>query len=182
MLELENYKAKQSFRVANPVFVRIDGSNLCISYPNGRQRIAKRRYWNDPPVTADIKFIRHSVFNIFGANIGIAPEGLAKNRSWNKKYPIRIELPDYSMVSNVTPVESLTSLKTTSSDGTANLHQTTATKSLDEAPAPFPAPANTDTNTPRKTVVKGDKEVAREDCSGRVFYLYARTSREKEDW
>ena len=174
MLALDVYVPKQSFRVANPVFLTLEGSNLCISYPSGRTRVAKRRYYNDPPFKTDVKFVRHCVFNIGGADIFIAPAGLARNRIWNKKYPIGITLPNYSVATNVNRVDSSSGIKTTTSDGAINLHQSPAkTVFLDDTTLP------SDTNS--KTI-KGDKEISREDVGRKTFYLYSRTSREKDDW
>jgi len=168
MLALDgSYAPKTSFRVANPVFLTLEGSNLCISYPSTRARIPKRRYWNDPPHPTEVKFVRFSVFNLTGAQIFIAPTGLAKNRVWNKKYPIGIKLPKACLVSNVTP------------PGVEGSTSTILETPVNSEPGPSKTAGEEKEGSPS---LKSNNEVRREDWSEKTFYLYSRTSREKDDW
>jgi len=68
------------FRQTRVVFVRLDESNLYLSYPHPRHRIPKRRLWSDPVVNMEHMFVRHKVYSISGAEISIVPVGLAKKR------------------------------------------------------------------------------------------------------
>jgi len=75
--------AVTTFHNTEPVFLRLDSATLYISSP--KYQIPKRKLWNDPPFAHDIKFIRHLIFNLAGAQIFIAPRKLAGRRVWNKK-------------------------------------------------------------------------------------------------
>jgi len=74
-----------TFKHADPVFLRLDSGLLYISIPSPGQKVPKRKLSNDVPFKEDIKFIRHDVYNLIGADIVIVPEKLASRRVWNKK-------------------------------------------------------------------------------------------------
>jgi len=167
--------------------MRLDGNNLFISFPHPKMRIPKRRLWNDPVVTSDYIFIRHSVYNVSGASIQIAPEKLAKRRTWNKKYPICIKFPNCSVVAKISPTESVENLLVAIESGpgpssaantTVNYNVNTAGVSVNKGNTALNASSN-DTDGSVKSTRNG---VIREDCSSKSLFLFARTDREKDIW
>lgn len=161
-----------SFHLRNTksIFVRLDGPNLLISHPHPRHRIPKRRLWDDPLITSDIIFIRHSHYNIYGAKVEIVPTGLAKKRCWCKKYPIAITLAckdryvaKLAEVETSSPVES-------ESNGSVSF-------SKDDK-------GNGSVKVAGRGVEGLRGEVHKEEgkCWGKTLYLFARTDREKDDW
>ena len=145
-------------RLTRIAFVRLEGHLLSLSYPHPKHRIPKRPLWNDPPLTTEVNFVRHCLYNISGAVVSIAPEGLARNRAWNKKYPIAICFPQNSIVAAVAPGVSTEPL-----EGKENPEETNG-KSID---------------MDRR---EQKKEILKEDCSFKTVWLFSRTDREKDDW
>ncbi|CAG7729362.1 unnamed protein product [Allacma fusca] len=144
------------------VFVRLEGFTLYVSYPHPKHRIPKRPLWNDVPISSEITFVRHNVYNISGATVFIAPERLARKRAWNKKYPIAIRLPNHSVLTTVSP---------NSADNIV----------LGDSSTTEVSSSNHSQGDSKKTI-EPKKEIVREDCSQRVIYLFSRTDREKDDW
>lgn len=63
-------------RTTKPVFVRLDGPVLVMSFPHHKHRIPKRRLWSDPVIATDHIFVRHQQFNIYGARIEVCRDHL----------------------------------------------------------------------------------------------------------
>lgn len=136
------------------VYVRLDGTSLRLSHP--KNNIPKRAMWNE--VRHDPVFIRQRHLNIAGATISLLPEGLARKRLWSKKYPICLDIP--SSPSQVTYSESSGSKEVSPRDSMSSF---SSVESFDDV---------TDESLKKYTNVPGSK----------VLYLFARTSREKEEW
>ncbi|CAL8068178.1 unnamed protein product [Orchesella dallaii] len=84
-------------------FIKIEGNNLAVYFPQSNHKIPKTRFWKDAKeIPSNIKLFAQ--YNLCGATIELAPTGLSKKRTWRRKYPISItfELPYlYQMVGNM---------------------------------------------------------------------------------
>ncbi|KAK3091537.1 hypothetical protein FSP39_020588 [Pinctada imbricata] len=120
-----------------------------------KANIPKRAVWDEfiPNVT---DFVHGRHFDIKGSRVFLKPEGLVQKRLWSKKYPICIEL-----VKKDKPLE--------------KKERTMSDSVLDKT---------TDSGTilPRDETFHGFELVTNEKCDDNILYLFARTSREKEDW
>ncbi|TSK62600.1 Testis-expressed protein 2 [Bagarius yarrelli] len=89
MNEIQNYDPETYHAtLTHSVFVRLEGSALRISKPN--KNIARRASYNEPK--PDIMYISQKIYDLTDSKVSLVPQGLARKRVWNKKYPIRIEL------------------------------------------------------------------------------------------
>lgn len=70
------------------VYVRLEGSTIRLSKPN--HNISRRSAHND--AKPDVTFISQKIYDLTHSKIHLLPQGLARKRVWNKKYPICIEL------------------------------------------------------------------------------------------
>lgn len=74
--------------LTHSVYVRLEGSTIRLSKPN--HNISRRSAHND--AKPDVNFISQKIYDLTHSKIHLLPEGLARKRIWNKKYPICIEL------------------------------------------------------------------------------------------
>ncbi|KAF7711234.1 testis-expressed protein 2-like isoform X1 [Silurus meridionalis] len=89
MNEIQNYNPETYHATfTHSVFVRLEGSTLRISKPN--KNIARRASYNEPK--PDVTYISQKIYDLTDSKVSLVPQGLARKRVWNKKYPIRIEL------------------------------------------------------------------------------------------
>ena len=128
-----------------------------------------------PQISTDHSFVRHNSYNIAGATVSIAPEGLAKKRVWNRKYPIAIKLPSQSILATVSPSSSSDNL-----DPGNGVESEKTNVNTSSGAAASSTSTSTSGNAEKKVEYK--KEINREDCSHKVIYLFSRTDREKDDW
>lgn len=70
------------------VYVRLEGSVLRLSKPN--RNIPRRATFNEPK--PDVTYVSQKIYDLTNSKIYLVPQGLARKRVWNKKYPICIEL------------------------------------------------------------------------------------------
>ncbi|XP_023235539.1 testis-expressed protein 2-like [Centruroides sculpturatus] len=136
------------------VYVRLDGTSLRLSHP--KNNIPKRAMWNE--VRHDPVFIHQRHFNIAGATVSLLPEGLARKRLWSKKYPICLEIPNSP--SQVIHSDGSGSKETSPRDSMSSF---SSLESFDDTP---------DELLKKATSTSGSN----------IIYLFARTSREKEEW
>nr|XP_057904995.1 testis-expressed protein 2-like [Doryrhamphus excisus] len=68
---------------AHPVYVSLDSSKLCLSYPQTLDGTPQESL-----------FPRSCVYQLANCTVALAPTGLARKRVWNKKYPICITLAE----------------------------------------------------------------------------------------
>lgn len=95
-------------------------------------------------------------------------------RVWNKKYPIAVQLPRYSVFYEVSP----------ELDPSAPEQQGQSSSSSKGSPPTVnynAAAARADVKSTYWSEVRR-KEIDRKDCGDEVLYLFARCDREKDDW
>lgn len=74
--------------LTHSVYVRLEGSTIRLSKPN--HNISRRSVHTD--TKPDVTFISQKIYDLSHSNVHLLPQGLARKRVWNKKYPICIEL------------------------------------------------------------------------------------------
>ncbi|KAJ7306111.1 hypothetical protein JRQ81_010477 [Phrynocephalus forsythii] len=135
--------------VTHSVFVTLEHGSLKLSYP--KNNIPRRAMFEE--VIMDVAFVTHRHYELKGAKVFLLPPGLARKRTWNKKYPICITFPD--------PVDL---------DGQGPSGQ-------GEDPAGEWAPVNKRLLPSLENPLKPPAE-----SPERTLYLFGRTGREKEEW
>uniref|UniRef100_A0A670XTV0 SMP-LTD domain-containing protein n=1 Tax=Pseudonaja textilis TaxID=8673 RepID=A0A670XTV0_PSETE len=75
--------------LTHSVFVTLENSNLTLSYP--QSSIPRRATFGEENV--EVAFLTHRLYDMSGAKVFLFPPGLARKRTWNKKYPICILFP-----------------------------------------------------------------------------------------
>ncbi|XP_029950394.1 testis-expressed protein 2-like isoform X2 [Salarias fasciatus] len=89
MNEILNYDPETYHAtLTQSVFVRLEGSTIRLSKPN--HNIARRATHNEPK--PDVTYVSQKIYDLTGSRVYLAPLSLARKRTWNKKYPICIEL------------------------------------------------------------------------------------------
>ncbi|XP_033847693.1 testis-expressed protein 2-like isoform X1 [Periophthalmus magnuspinnatus] len=89
MNEISNYDPETYHAtLTHSVYVRLEGSTIRLSKPN--HNISRRAAHND--LKPDVTFVSQKIYDLAYSKIHLVPEGLARKRIWNKKYPICIEL------------------------------------------------------------------------------------------
>lgn len=89
MNEISNYDPETYHAtLTHSVYVRLEGSTIRLSKPN--HNIARRAAHNDSK--PDVTFISQKIYDLTYCKVHLVPQGLARKRVWNKKYPICIEL------------------------------------------------------------------------------------------
>ncbi|XP_055014699.1 testis-expressed protein 2-like [Boleophthalmus pectinirostris] len=89
MNEISNYDPETYHAtLTQSVYVRLEGSTIRLSKPN--HNISRRAAHND--LKPDVSFVSQKIYDLTYSKIHLVPEGLARKRIWNKKYPICIEL------------------------------------------------------------------------------------------
>ncbi|XP_026714706.1 testis-expressed protein 2-like isoform X2 [Athene cunicularia] len=76
--------------LTHSVLAVLDGATLKLSYP--KSNIPRRATFEEEIL--DPVFISHRCYNLTDAKVFLCPPSLARKRTWNKKYPICILLPD----------------------------------------------------------------------------------------
>ena len=156
------------------VFVQLEGTNLRLQTP--KHNVPKRAMWNEPPLHAST-FIHQRFFDLQGSRIYLLPQGLVRKRIWSKKYPICVGL-----VKSGTKTErkfvhqgSLDSIK---------LSETKKDDIKDRERRPPVAQASLDLDSSQSNVSAVDMgyEMINTASTENLLYLFARTSREKEEW
>ncbi|NWW01757.1 TEX2 protein, partial [Oreocharis arfaki] len=138
--------------LTHSVFAMLDGSTLKLSYP--KSNIPRRATFEEEIL--DAVFISHRCYDLTDAKVFLCPPSLARKRTWNKKYPICVLLPE--------PAE-----------GESRSSEEHDTELLAEQNIPHRGDEGT-----RKVAVSGQDIPG--DCRERCLYLFGRTGREKEEW
>ncbi|NWH57013.1 TEX2 protein, partial [Geococcyx californianus] len=81
--------------LTHSVHATLDGATLKLSYP--KSNIPRRATFEEEIL--DVSFISHRCYDLTDAKVFLCPPGLARKRTWNKKYPICI------LLSNTVDVE-----------------------------------------------------------------------------
>ncbi|NXL29947.1 TEX2 protein, partial [Glaucidium brasilianum] len=76
--------------LTHSVLAVLDGATLKLSYP--KSNIPRQATFEEEIL--DAVFISHRCYNLTDAKVFLCPPSLARKRTWNKKYPICILLPD----------------------------------------------------------------------------------------
>ncbi|XP_074742369.1 testis-expressed protein 2-like [Strix uralensis] len=76
--------------LTHSVLAVLDGATLKLSYP--KSNIPRRATFEEEIL--DAVFISHRCYDLTDAKVFLCPPSLARKRTWNKKYPICILLPD----------------------------------------------------------------------------------------
>ncbi|NXG46292.1 TEX2 protein, partial [Psilopogon haemacephalus] len=80
--------------LTHSVLATLDGATLKLSYP--KSNIPRRATFEEGLL--DTTFISHHCYDLTDAKVLLCPPNLARKRTWNKKYPICILLPDRAEV------------------------------------------------------------------------------------
>ncbi|XP_050761847.1 testis-expressed protein 2-like [Gymnogyps californianus] len=76
--------------LTHSVLATLDGATLKLSYP--KSNIPRRATFEEEIL--DAVFVSHRCYDLTDAKVFLCPPSLARKRTWNKKYPICILLPD----------------------------------------------------------------------------------------
>ncbi|XP_042654818.1 testis-expressed protein 2-like isoform X3 [Tyto alba] len=76
--------------LTHSVLAALDGATLKLSYP--KSNIPRRATFEEEIL--DAVFISHRCYDLTDAKVFLCPPSLARKRTWNKKYPICLLLPD----------------------------------------------------------------------------------------
>ncbi|KAF1539657.1 Testis-expressed protein 2, partial [Eudyptula minor] len=76
--------------LTHSVLATLDGATLKLSYP--KSNIPRRATFEEEIL--DTVFVSHRCYDLTDAKVFLCPPSLARKRTWNKKYPICVLLPD----------------------------------------------------------------------------------------
>ncbi|KFO95535.1 Testis-expressed sequence 2 protein, partial [Calypte anna] len=76
--------------LTHSVLATLDGSTLKLSYP--KSNIPRRATFQEEIL--DTVFVSHRCYDLSHAKVFLCPSSLARKRTWNKKYPICVLLPE----------------------------------------------------------------------------------------
>ncbi|NWI80246.1 TEX2 protein, partial [Dryoscopus gambensis] len=76
--------------LTHSVLAVLDGSTLKLSYP--KSNIPRRATFEEEIL--DAVFVSHRCYDLTDAKVFLCPPSLARKRTWNKKYPICVLLPE----------------------------------------------------------------------------------------
>ncbi|KAM9599556.1 testis-expressed protein 2-like [Morphnus guianensis] len=76
--------------LTHSVLATLDGATLKLSYP--KSNIPRRATFEEEIL--DATFVSHRCYNLTDAKVFLCPPSLARKRTWNKKYPICVLLPN----------------------------------------------------------------------------------------
>ncbi|NXQ83188.1 TEX2 protein, partial [Nyctibius grandis] len=76
--------------LTHSVLATLDGATLKLSYP--KSNIPRRATFEEEIL--DAVFVSHRCYDLSDAKVFLCPPSLARKRTWNKKYPICVLLPD----------------------------------------------------------------------------------------
>uniref|UniRef100_A0ABM5F170 Testis-expressed protein 2-like n=1 Tax=Pogona vitticeps TaxID=103695 RepID=A0ABM5F170_9SAUR len=136
--------------LSHSVFVALEDASLKLSYP--KSNIPRRATFEE--VIVDVAFVSHRHYELKGAKVFLLPCGLARKRTWNKKYPICVRFPD--------PMDP---------DGQG--HSGQEAEPLKERRSAKKGQSA----SPETPLVRPAPE-----SQERTLYLFGRTGREKEEW
>ncbi|NXI96809.1 TEX2 protein, partial [Psophia crepitans] len=80
--------------LTHSVLATLDGATLKLSYP--KTNIPRRATFEEEIL--DTVFVSHRCYDLTDAKIFLCPPSLARKRTWNKKYPICVLLPNLAEV------------------------------------------------------------------------------------
>ncbi|XP_017152421.2 testis-expressed protein 2-like isoform X1 [Drosophila miranda] len=194
MNEIDSYDPHTfSFHLTRSIYVRLDG---CILNMSGTQaRIPKRCMWNEHPIDSKkVLFTDHRSYDLRDCRVELLPEGLAKKRYFNRKYPIQLTIQN--ACKSPTARLSTESL----SDSTLRLESKEARTSLSFAVDSTPAAEDQEKQNLAADMIRNqsisNSEQSRNNvnldtelnditvpCGDEVrLLLLTRCDREKEDW
>ncbi|XP_064627128.1 testis-expressed protein 2-like isoform X2 [Lineus longissimus] len=135
------------------IYVSLEGTTLRLQRP--KTSIPKRGMWDEPLPSP--KFIHQRYYDVTGSKIVLLPPELVKKRLWSKKYPVCIYLKSGN--------NGKSNVKVDSRHSPSKTHESVSpSESFDE------------------DAEKDFEIVSKESCNEVVLYLFARTTREKEEW
>uniref|UniRef100_A0A674GSA6 SMP-LTD domain-containing protein n=1 Tax=Taeniopygia guttata TaxID=59729 RepID=A0A674GSA6_TAEGU len=76
--------------LTHSVLAVLDGATLTLSYP--KSNIPRRATFKEEIL--DVVFVSHRCYDLTDAKVFLCPPSLARKRTWNKKYPICVLLPE----------------------------------------------------------------------------------------
>ncbi|NWZ73957.1 TEX2 protein, partial [Acrocephalus arundinaceus] len=76
--------------LTHSVLAALDGATLKLSYP--KSNIPRRATFEEEIL--DAVFVSHRCYDLTDAKVFLCPPSLARKRTWNKKYPICVLLPE----------------------------------------------------------------------------------------
>lgn len=145
------------------VFVTLEGSTMRLQTP--KQGIAKRAV-GDESVPSAVSFVRQKHYDLNGCRVALLPPDLVEKRLWSKKYPIRLEIdrriPAEPALEKPAKRNSVAKVETETLTFDPHRSSLKPVASLSKVQAAVAAAAATG----------GTKSI----------YLFARSSREKEEW
>ncbi|NWX33063.1 TEX2 protein, partial [Notiomystis cincta] len=77
--------------LTHSVLAVLDGATLKLSYP--KSNIPRRATCEEEEIS-DAVFVSHRCYDLTDAKVFLCPPSLARKRTWNKKYPICVLLPE----------------------------------------------------------------------------------------
>lgn len=162
MNELSEYDVTDyHINQTHSVFVTLEGSTMRLQTP--KQGIAKRAV-GDESVPSAVSFVRQKHYDLNGCRVTLLPPDLVEKRLWSKKYPICLE------IDRRTPAEPALE-KPANRNSVAKVEADTST--FDPHHRSSLKPVASFSKVPVAAVATGN---------AKSIYLFARSSREKEEW
>lgn len=189
------------------VHLVLTGNTLRLRWP--KHPVPRRAMWNEK--RPEPVFVSQRHFSLTDAKVMLLPEKLARDRLWNKKYPICLLIPSEDHHMRQTQIDSgqADTMTRFNSDEDANdtvkdlyvrdpnhdeadTAAAAAASSKDDLTSPKPAMAGKDSSQEKAeaqtngSVSKDSQQACMSPTQARleheVLYLFARTCREKEEW
>jgi hypothetical protein len=155
MNELSSYDPEDyHINQTHSIYVSLEGTTLRIQRP--KTNIPKRGMWDESQPSP--KFIHQRYYDVNGSKVILLPPELVKKRLWSKKYPVCIYL------------------KSAKSKGSAKSDPRHSPSKTRESTSVSPSESFEDDTG------KDFEFVSKESCDEVVLHLFARTTREKEEW
>lgn len=160
MNELSEYDVTDyHINQTHSVFVTLEGSTMRVQTP--KQGIAKRAV-GDESIPSAVSFVRQKHYDLNGCRVTLLPPDLVEKRLWSKKYPICLEIDIRPLAEPHEKLAKRNSVGKIEADTSASDHHRSSLK-----------PVVSLTKVPAVTMMTG---------SAKFLYLFARSSREKEEW
>lgn len=169
-----------TYDVRRTISVRImlHGPWLEMRFP--KRNMPLRRMYNDKEPT-NVQFHEHvEVIDLSTCSIDIQPENLPTKRIWSKKYPIRIRTNTRKPYSTQEATKQMAAAADIKDEAELDLD---GEEIMLDAKEDFSD--NEDMgcdNKVNKTLADESSLLAESENENRVFYLFTRTAREKEEW
>ncbi|XP_023346164.1 testis-expressed protein 2 isoform X2 [Eurytemora carolleeae] len=171
--DVDKYEVKNTISVK----VTVEHQMLKIEYPD--KNIPKRLN-TDEVIPADLKFHFHTDHvDLTTARIGLLPDGIAGKRMFSKKYPIEIRPNCVSAPDTLDSDRELDVSKPNQAHAHLNLHAQKADSEFHSLDSPVSTKDDTEKDIDELDDESPTAEIAESD--EKVFYLFARADREKED-